>query len=72
MSADLQGELWESFFRGWKHGTSARSYDERCSLHIRGDIRRAYLRGYEYGRTDRWAATRLASEIYGHQPSVLR
>jgi hypothetical protein len=76
MVADDQATEFEQFHSwraGWRDGTRQRPHQTRFAQHeTRGDIRLAYLTGYDEGNALRLDSERKAQSRIGYRPNVLR
>lgn len=64
--------LYWSFRRGWLDGSAYRTPRPEFEQHEDAEMRAAYTRGLEEGRSAHVSAMRGAQALYGYQPSVLR
>ena len=61
-----------SYMRGWRDGASVSAMRSEFDSHADEGIRNAYSLGYRSGRDARSFASRVASQLYGHEPEILR
>jgi hypothetical protein len=63
---------YAAYQQGWSHGATMRAYAVAVRDHRNAGIRDAYRKGYTDGGVARDRALAMASEEYGHTPSILR
>lgn len=64
--------LYHSYLKGWRDGAAFRTINPQFRDHENAKIRAAYEKGYSEGRVALNEAGRVASQSYGHVPSILR
>lgn len=67
-----KGDYYLTFMKGFRCGATGRGLDKACSEHADEGIRKAYDEGWHEGRAAAAAAAKLAKELSGYEPSVIR
>lgn len=63
-------ERYQTYMRGWRHGTGSRPMDSKFSDHAR--LGAAYKEGYSDGYKLRVEASNKTAKRFGYVPSILR